>query len=114
MHMRVLVVLGDVQPYAKTHQAGSQPEGYGDGLPIQHDRDRRPDERCSGEIGAGARRTKVAKRHDEQDETHTIACKSERQRTGEIGQGRKLRAEPNSQYRVRGSGDQAFDRRNHM
>ena len=80
-------------------------------MTIQYNRDSSTDERCSGEIGARTRRAEVAQRYNEQDETDPIPDKAEYKRTGQIWRGRELRPEPNSQRRVRSSGDQAFDSR---
>jgi hypothetical protein len=82
MHVHVFVMLGDVQPHSNAHQNSSKPERRCDGLAIQDNRDRRTDERCGGEIGAGTCRAEVSQRHYEQDQADPIPEKAKHERTG--------------------------------
>ncbi len=51
------MLLGQMQPYAETHQYGRANDLSGDRLAQRKDRDRSANERSRREIGAGSRRT---------------------------------------------------------
>ncbi len=56
----VLVAFADVQPYSQGHQKPRNREGSRERLRERGDGSNGAHERCDGEVGAGARRARVA------------------------------------------------------
>lgn len=76
--MQVLVTFGHVQPHARAHQDGGNPEHPRGVFAERQDRDRRADERRGGEIRARARRTQTPQAEHEQCQADAIADQSDR------------------------------------
>jgi hypothetical protein len=68
----VLVMLGQVQPYAQADEGGRNCELHGERLSERDDRSGAADERCSGEVGACPRGAEVAKGNDEERQARAV------------------------------------------
>ena len=78
VRVRVLVPLGEVQPYASRHESGRSPEKQSRCFVKPRQRHRRTDEGCSRKICAGARAPQMPQREHEQHEAYAIAKRTHR------------------------------------
>ncbi len=107
MHMRMVVLLAQVQPDAEPHQrAGDQQRRRQRFAHCQ--RQQRADERRDRKISAGTRGAKVAQADHEQRQAHAIGEKPEQQRAGQIRQRRQRGAQHESQRQIDRTGHQPF------
>ena len=80
VNVLMLMVLGQMQPNTARHARSRNPERPADRLSIEHNRERAADEGRRCEIGAGASGPQVAKREDEQYQTHAVTEESQNKR----------------------------------
>ena len=69
----VLVTLGQVEPGAGGHERSRRDQSPAEGLAEKCDGDQGPEEWRQREVGAGACRAEVAKRHDEERQAKAVA-----------------------------------------
>ena len=104
----VLMAFREVQPNAHAHQAASHQQLNGDGFAKSSDRNHRAKEWSGREIGAGARRSEMSKRDDEQREADAIAEKADDARQQSIKSARHRSSGPKPKCETDRTGNQSL------
>ena len=105
----MFVALSEVQPNTHAHQTAGHNQLNGDGFSQSQNSNDRAQERGGREIGAGARRTEMPKRDDEQREADAVAEKTDHTGQQSIRHGRQRPSSPQSKYDADRPGNQSLE-----